>query len=100
MGIEGHNGERFRYTETNVMLNFYKITAQAVKSVLPQAKFGPYNTHTPWRAETQVLKFNDLVSFCKANNLPLDFIGFSWYVQGNDLLTDPDRKSTRLNSSH
>lgn len=89
MGTEAHNGERFRYTDPNVMLNFYKITARAVKSVLPQAKFGPYNTHTPWRPETQVLKFNDLISFCKANNLPLDFIGFSWYVQGNDPLTDP-----------
>src|SRR3546814_12825622 len=26
MGTEAHNGERFRYTEPNVMLNFYKIT--------------------------------------------------------------------------
>ncbi|MCK0148228.1 hypothetical protein MWU78_21455 [Arenibacter sp. F26102] len=89
LGTEAHNGERFRYSDPQVMLDFYKITAQAVKSVIPEAKFGPYNTHTPWRAETQVLKFNDLINFCKENNLPLDFVSFSWYVQGSDALTEP-----------
>ena len=84
LGTEAHNGDRYHYSDPNVMLNFYKITAQAVKSVLPQAKFGPYNTHTPWKPETQILKFSDLVAFCIENELPLDFIGYSWYVQGSD----------------
>lgn len=99
LGTEAHNGERFRYSNPQVMLDFYKITAQAVKAVLPEAKFGPYNTHTPWRPETQVLKFNDLVSFCKTNDLPLDFVGFSWYVQGNDPLTEPSGFLSFLNSA-
>src|SRR3546814_20032839 len=59
MGTDAHNGERFRYTEPNVMITFYKITAQGVKSVLPQAKFGPYNTITQGRAETKVIKFKE-----------------------------------------
>ncbi len=87
LGTEAHNGNRFYYSDPTVMLNFYKITAQAVKSVLPQAKFGPYNSHTPWRLQTQTLKFPDLVYFCLENDLPLDFIGYSWYVQGNTPLT-------------
>ena len=89
MGTEAHSGHRYNYTDPNVMLNFYKITAQAVKSVLPQAKFGPYNTCVPWIASKQVLKFNDLVQYCKDYDLPLDFIGYSWYVQGADPLIDP-----------
>lgn len=90
LGTEAHNGNRFHYSDPAVMLNFYKITAQAVKSVLPKAKFGPYNTHTPWRLETQTLNFPDLVYFCMKNNLPLDFIGYSWYTQGSRPLTKAD----------
>jgi len=89
MGTEAHNGNRYYYSDPKVMLNFYKITAKAVKSVLPDAKFGPYNTHTPWKPETQILNFTDLVNFCMKNNLPLDFIGYSWYVKGSIPLTDP-----------
>jgi hypothetical protein len=81
MGTEAHNGQRYLFTDPNVMLNFYKITAQAVKSVLPQAKFGPYNTCNPGVPSSQLLQFPVLAQYCIDNNLPLDFIGYSWYLK-------------------
>ena len=89
MGTEAHDGERFHYDDPNVMINFYKMTAEAVKTVLPGAEFGPYNSHTPWQPDKQILKFPDLVRYCMKYDLPLDFIGYSWYVQGEKALTDP-----------
>lgn len=59
---------------------FYKITAQAVRSVLPGAEFGPWNIAAVDQGlDKHLIDYRELARYCLANDLPLDFIGHSLY---------------------
>ena len=73
----GHN--RFDGTQEE-FFSFYKTTALAVKSVLPGAKFGPWNIAAVDQGlDVHLVDYRKLAGFCISNNLPLDFIGSSLY---------------------
>lgn len=73
----GHNrfdGSPERFFE------FYKTTAQAVRSVLPEAAFGPWNIAAVDQGlNKHLIDYRELARFCLSENLPLDFIGHSLY---------------------
>lgn len=73
----GHN--RFNDSQERFFA-FYKTTAEAVKSVLPEAKFGPWNiAAVDQGVENHLVNYRELALFCAKNDLPLDFVGHSLY---------------------
>ncbi len=62
-------------------LEFYKLTANAVESVLPRAKFAPFNVAgVDQGVDSHEVNYVELARFCKDNDLPLDFIAHSLYT--------------------
>lgn len=70
VGTKGHwRGTREEFFE------HYRITAKAIRSVLPEAKLG---THFLW-ASSKNSYGPDFVKWCKNNNVHYDFVGLSYY---------------------
>ena len=73
----GHN--RFNGTQDEFFA-FYKTTAEAVREVLPGAKFGPWNiAGVDQGLDVHLIDYRQLAKFCADSKLPLDFIGQSLY---------------------
>ena len=73
----GHN--RFNGTRDQ-FFEFYEVTALAVKSVLPGAKFGPFNLAAIDQGpESHIIDFRELAVFALKRGLPFDFVGHSLY---------------------
>ena len=82
-GTECNFADRFNGTQTQYNAQ-YAASATAVKSVFPNAQFGPFNI-TP--GSNQVTH-TALATYCKANNLPFDFAAISFYELAN---TEPNK---------
>jgi len=74
----GHN--RFNASQ-ELFFSYYKTTAQAVKSVLPEAKFGPWNIAAIDQGlDAHLVNYRELAVYCAMYDLPLDFVGHSLYT--------------------
>lgn len=101
VGTEMNGSERFAGTEEQ-FFEFYSQTAAAVKKILPDAQFGPFNNSgVSLRSVTQTanVKFFSLAEHCLKHSiepaglkkLPLDWFAFSrYYSPGED---DPDQRT-------
>lgn len=93
LGTEAAQQNRFAGTPEEYE-EFYFVTAAAVKQILPDAKFGPYN-RAAGGAPNALAK---LARKCKERNLPFDFLAFSTYNigktdDGKVILADPDERA-------
>lgn len=74
----GHN--RFNGSQEQ-FFRYYRITAEAVKSVLPDAQFGPWNIAAIDQGlDAHLINYRELALFCAMYDLPLDFVGHSLYT--------------------
>lgn len=80
-GSSRHSGNnRFNGTQEQ-FFNYYKTTAEAVKGVLPGAKFGPWNIAAIDQGlDAHLINYRELALFCATHDLPLDFVGHSLYT--------------------
>ena len=78
-GTELGDGERIALTQERLH-EMYAQTSRAIKSVLPEAKLGPWNEASfKNNQEGAPLKVLELARYAKANNLPFDFASVSSY---------------------
>ena len=77
-GTECNMTERFNGTQAQYNAQ-YAASATAVKSVFPNAQFGPFNSAS---GSTRV-NHAALATYCKANNLPFDFAAISFFEMAN-----------------
>ncbi|MEY3897308.1 MAG: hypothetical protein RLZZ214_2829 [Verrucomicrobiota bacterium] len=90
-GTECNFIDRFNGTQAQYNAQ-YAASASAVKSVFPNAQFGPFNVGVNSRVTHAAL-----ATYCKANNLPFDFAPISFYEVANNganKFTDSDSKWT------
>jgi len=90
-GTECHFIDRFNGNQAQYNAQ-YAASATAVKSVFPNAQFGPFNA-----AVNSRVTHASLATYCKANNLPFDFAPISLYEvanNGTNKFTDSDSKWT------
>lgn len=78
LGTECQGDERFDGTQEQFH-QFYDATASAVRRVLPDAPFGPYNLAGSPNGENGTLSYMELAAYCVSNSLPLDFAAVSIY---------------------
>ncbi len=78
LGTECQGDERFDGTQEQFH-RFYAATACAVRRVLPDAPFGPFNLAGGFDGPDGTLSYLDLADFCVSNSLPLDFAAVSIY---------------------
>lgn len=70
IGTSGHwSGSQARFFE------FYRISVNAIRSVLPGAKVG---SHFLWGSSSNSWG-PAFVNYCRANNVPYNFVGISYY---------------------
>jgi hypothetical protein len=79
LGTECQGDERFDGTQEQFH-RFYAATASAVRRVLPEAPFGPFNLAGTYDGSDGTLSYLDLADFCISNSLPLDFAAVSIYT--------------------
>ena len=78
LGTECQGEERFDGTQEQFH-RFYAATASAVRRVLPDAPFGPFNLAGGHDGSDGSLSYLELADFCVGNSLPLDFAAVSIY---------------------
>ena len=76
-GTECNFIDRFNGTQAQYNAQ-YAASATAVKSVFPNAQFGPFNAAVNSRVTHAAL-----ATYCKTNNLPFDFAPISFYELAN-----------------
>lgn len=80
-GSSRHSGHNRFNGDQELFFSYYKTTAQAVKSVLPEAKFGPWNIAAIDQGlDAHLINYRELALYCAMYNLPLDFVGHSLYT--------------------
>lgn len=78
MGTECQGRERFDGTQEQFHA-FYETTARAVRRVLPDAEFGPFNLAGGYDGGPDEISYLKLADFCVSNSVPLDFAAVSIY---------------------
>ncbi|MGZ0654572.1 GH39 family glycosyl hydrolase [Coraliomargarita sp. W4R72] len=80
-GSNRHSGHNRFNGNQELFFSYYRTTAQAVKSVLPDAKFGPWNIAAIDQGlDSHLVNYRELAVFCAMYDLPLDFVGHSLYT--------------------
>lgn len=80
-GSSRHSGHNRFNGSQELFFRYYKTTAEAVKSVLPGAKFGPWNIAAIDQGlGAHLVNYRELALFCAMYDLPLDFVGHSLYT--------------------
>ncbi len=70
IGTSGHwTGTQFQFFE------FYRLSVEAVRSVIPNAKIG---SHFLWGTSNNFWAV-DFLGYCSRNNVPYDFVAVSYY---------------------
>lgn len=78
LGTECQGRERFDGTQEQFNA-FYETTASAVKRVLPDAAFGPFNLAGNYDGGSNQISYLELAKYCITHRLPLDFAAVSIY---------------------
>ncbi len=97
LGTECQGDERFDGSQEEFN-PFYSATALAVRRVLPDAPFGPFNLAGSCNGSGGAISYLALADFCVSNSLPLDFAAVSIYsapsvLRGSLRTTNPRFKA-------